>query len=94
MLDEATSSVDLDTDALIQSTIRQEFATSACTILTIAHRLDTVMDADRILVMADGIVAEFDSPQALLRNSSSLFAQLVAIENEAKVKNRRILSRI
>jgi ABC-type multidrug transport system ATPase subunit len=52
---------------LIQKTIRQEFAD--CTILSIAHRLATIIDSDRILVMADGIVGEFDTPAALLSRS-------------------------
>lgn len=80
LLDEATSSVDFETDALIQKTIRQEFAHRGCTVLTIAHRLDTIMDANRILVMDSGRVGEFASPRILLRRPTSLFSQLVAAE--------------
>ena len=61
----------METDDLIQETIRREF--KGCTIVTIAHRLNTIIDYDRILVMDKGIVAEFDSPQALLANTNSLF---------------------
>ena len=61
----------METDDLIQETIRREFI--GCTIVTIAHRLNTIIDYDRILVMDKGIVAEFDSPQALLANTNSLF---------------------
>ena len=61
----------METDDLIQETIRREF--KGCTIVTIAHRLNTIIDYDRILVMDKGMVAEFDSPQALLSNSNSLF---------------------
>ncbi|CAG2115373.1 unnamed protein product, partial [Medioppia subpectinata] len=68
ILDEATAAVDLETDALIQTTIRNEF--TRCTILTIAHRLHTIMDSDRVLVLDFGRVAEFDAPQTLLQNSS------------------------
>ncbi|XP_023237651.1 multidrug resistance-associated protein 1-like isoform X3 [Centruroides sculpturatus] len=71
ILDEATAAVDLETDDLIQATIRQEF--SHCTIITIAHRLNTVIDYDRILVLENGCVAEFDSPSDLLQNKSSVF---------------------
>ncbi|GIQ90417.1 hypothetical protein KIPB_013206, partial [Kipferlia bialata] len=65
LMDEATASVDQDTDAAIQRTIRECFADK--TILVIAHRLVTIMDFDRILVMADGHVGEFDTPANLLR---------------------------
>lgn len=74
ILDEATAAVDVETDALIQSTIRSAFAD--CTILTIAHRLNTVLDNDRIIVMDEGRIVEFDSPQNLLRNTNSLLHSL------------------
>ncbi|KAK7111848.1 hypothetical protein V1264_011414 [Littorina saxatilis] len=71
ILDEATAAVDLETDDLIQGTIRTEFA--ECTVLTIAHRLNTIMDYTRILVLDAGKIAEFDAPQTLLQNSDSIF---------------------
>ncbi|XP_067133640.1 multidrug resistance-associated protein 1-like [Centruroides vittatus] len=71
ILDEATAAIDLETDALIQTTIRTEFA--GCTILTIAHRLNTIMDYDRVLVLDQGIIKEFDNPENLLQNKESLF---------------------
>ncbi|XP_076174831.1 multidrug-Resistance like Protein 1 isoform X2 [Ptiloglossa arizonensis] len=71
ILDEATASVDLETDDLIQTTIRQEF--KDCTVLTIAHRLNTILDSDRVIVLDNGLIVEYDSPEALLRNSSSVF---------------------
>uniref|UniRef100_A0A182NES5 ABC-type glutathione-S-conjugate transporter n=1 Tax=Anopheles dirus TaxID=7168 RepID=A0A182NES5_9DIPT len=71
ILDEATAAVDLETDDLIQKTIRTEFAD--CTILTIAHRLNTILDSDRVLVLDKGLVAECDSPQNLLANRDSIF---------------------
>lgn len=71
ILDEATAAIDMETDELIQNTIRSEF--DDCTILTIAHRLNTIMDSDRIIVLDQGIIAEFDSPATLLSNKNSIF---------------------
>ncbi|XP_061080827.1 multidrug resistance-associated protein 1 isoform X2 [Conger conger] len=64
VLDEATAAVDLETDNLIQSTIRSQF--EDCTVLTIAHRLNTIMDYTRVLVLDKGEMAEFDSPTNLI----------------------------
>ena len=65
-MDEATASVDTETDAFIQKMIRSQF--QGTTLLTIAHRLNTIMDYDKVLVMDDGKVAEFASPRELLKN--------------------------
>lgn len=73
-MDEATAAVDLETDDLIQKTIRTEF--KDCTVLTIAHRLNTIMDSDRIIVLDRGQIVEFDSPNNLLANSKSVFASM------------------
>ncbi|KAI9219130.1 P-loop containing nucleoside triphosphate hydrolase protein [Blastocladiella britannica] len=75
IFDEATSSTDAETDAIVQRTIRQEFAD--CTILTIAHRINTIQDSDMILVLDKGRVAEFAPPAELLAKEDSLYAQLV-----------------
>jgi ABC-type multidrug transport system fused ATPase/permease subunit len=85
LLDEATSSVDFETDAFIQKTIREEF--KDCTVLTIAHRLDTIMDADKILVMEGGYVGEYNSPSFLLSQERSLFTQLVKADRQEKHKD-------
>ncbi|XP_067673483.1 multidrug resistance-associated protein 1-like isoform X3 [Haliotis asinina] len=71
ILDEATAAVDLETDDLIQATIRTEFA--ECTVLTIAHRLNTIMDYSKIMVLDAGKIREFDNPQALLQDTDSIF---------------------
>jgi ATP-binding cassette subfamily C (CFTR/MRP) protein 12 len=64
LLDEATSSLDAASDALVQRTLREHMR--GCTILVVAHRLETIADCDRVLVMDGGVVAEFDAPAALL----------------------------
>ncbi|KAK0161584.1 hypothetical protein PV327_010040 [Microctonus hyperodae] len=75
MLDEATANVDPYTDRLIQRTIRTKFV--KCTVLTIAHRLNTIMDCDKVLVMDKGRMIEFDHPNILLNNSHGQFTSLV-----------------
>eukprot|EP00057_Strongylocentrotus_purpuratus_P018833 XP_011673307.1 PREDICTED: multidrug resistance-associated protein 4 [Strongylocentrotus purpuratus] len=75
ILDEATANVDPRTDALIQETIRTKFKN--CTVLTIAHRLHTIMDSDKIMVLDAGELVEFDQPYVLLQNPNSTFSKLV-----------------
>ncbi|KAG0256041.1 hypothetical protein DFQ27_005933 [Actinomortierella ambigua] len=80
VLDEATSSVDVQTDEHIQRTIRRAFKDH--TVLTIAHRIKTVMDSDRILVLDQGRVVELDSPANLIAREESVFRQLAAQAGE------------
>ena len=75
ILDEATANIDLCTEQKIQSLISEEF--KECTVLTIAHRLQTIINSDKILVLDDGKTAEFDSPKNLLKNQRSHFTKLV-----------------
>ncbi|XP_064100115.1 ATP-binding cassette sub-family C member 5-like isoform X4 [Macrobrachium nipponense] len=75
-LDEATAAIDTETDVKIQKTLKEAF--KSCTMITIAHRLNTVMSCSRVLVMDSGRVAEFDTPKVLLSNPSSLFSKMVA----------------
>lgn len=63
------------TDRLIQLTIREKFA--ECTVLTVAHRLHTIIDSDRVLVMDSGRAAEFDEPHNLLQNNTGIFYGMV-----------------
>ena len=79
ILDEATAAVDLETDDLIQATIRKEFAD--CTVLTIAHRLNTILDYDRIMVLDRGLIKEFNSPQSLLADKDSIFYSMARDAN-------------
>uniref|UniRef100_A0AAX7T6W9 Multidrug resistance-associated protein 4 n=1 Tax=Astatotilapia calliptera TaxID=8154 RepID=A0AAX7T6W9_ASTCA len=75
IIDEATANVDPRTDGLIQQTIRDKF--QECTVLTIAHRLNTIIDCDRILVLDAGMIQEYDEPYVLLQNQDGLFYQMV-----------------
>ncbi|KAL7753416.1 hypothetical protein RI367_001191 [Sorochytrium milnesiophthora] len=79
ILDEATASVDHQTDELVQQTIRREFAD--CTIFTIAHRIGTVIDYDKIMVLEKGRLVEFDTPERLLQTPSSHFYALAKESN-------------
>jgi ABC-type multidrug transport system fused ATPase/permease subunit len=83
VLDEATASVDHNTDDLIQQTIRKEF--HDCTILTIAHRINTIMDSTRIMVLDKGEIAEFDTPANLMANQNSLFYSIA--KNSSRSQN-------
>jgi ABC-type multidrug transport system fused ATPase/permease subunit len=73
-MDEATAAVDFETDAFIQKKIREEFANS--TVLTIAHRIHTIMDYDKVVVMDQGKVAEVGNPLTLQKDPQSLFYSL------------------
>ncbi|RDX55374.1 P-loop containing nucleoside triphosphate hydrolase protein [Lentinus brumalis] len=84
ILDEATSAIDYETDTVIQRSLR-EAVSKDTTVLTIAHRLQTIMDADKILVLDSGRVAEFGPPAQLLKNKDSLFTKLVTESGDRDV---------
>uniref|UniRef100_M4CT91 ABC-type xenobiotic transporter n=1 Tax=Brassica campestris TaxID=3711 RepID=M4CT91_BRACM len=75
VLDEATASIDNATDLILQKTIRREFAD--CTVITVAHRIPTVMDCTMVLSISDGRIVEYDAPMKLMEKEDSLFGKLV-----------------
>ena len=79
IMDEATANVDFKTDRLIQEVIRDKFKDS--TVLTIAHRLNTIMDYDRVLVLDGGRVVEFDKPEVLI-SKGGLFAEMIRSQTQ------------
>nr|WOF01071.1 multidrug resistance-associated protein 1 [Corynespora cassiicola] len=79
VLDEATAAVDVETDAMLQATLRTSMFKNR-TIITIAHRINTILDSDRIIVLDKGTVAEFDTPAELVRRRG-LFYELVKEAN-------------
>ncbi|XP_035697627.1 multidrug resistance-associated protein 4-like [Branchiostoma floridae] len=92
LIDEATANMDARSDKLVQKTIRERF--EHCTVLTIAHRLNTVIDSDRILVMEDGRVAEFDEPHLLLTQyQDGVFSKLLSEVGESMERELREAAR-
>ena len=89
ILDEATANIDLVTENQIQKMIKECF--QDCTMITIAHRLQTIVQSDKVLVMGNGKVKEFDHPQALMANPSSHFAKLIeeVTMEEERMKQER-----
>lgn len=75
VMDEATASIDNSTDLILQKIIRAEFAD--CTVITVAHRIPTVMDCNMVLSISDGKLAEYDEPTNLMKREESLFRKLV-----------------
>ena len=75
LMDEATANVDRDTDSFIQDTVKQYF--EHCTVITIAHRLDTIVDYDEVFVMADGMLEEHGPPRVLAADPDSKFADMI-----------------
>ncbi|EGZ18266.1 multidrug resistance protein ABC superfamily [Phytophthora sojae] len=77
VMDEATANVDQESDKLIQQTMKESFGGGDCTVLCIAHRIETIMDSDKILVLDGGEVVEYDTPSALLQVKGGVFQSLV-----------------
>eukprot|EP01125_Pyxidicula_operculata_P008392 TRINITY_DN281_c1_g2_i3.p1 TRINITY_DN281_c1_g2~~TRINITY_DN281_c1_g2_i3.p1 ORF type:complete len:1810 (-),score=367.65 TRINITY_DN281_c1_g2_i3:1278-6365(-) len=89
LLDEPTANVDLDTDAVVQNVVREAFKNH--TIITIAHRLVTVMDCDKVLVLNEGQVAEYDTPYKLLKKKG-LFYSLVSQHQHHRLRHDVVCS--
>ena len=83
LLDEATASIDIESDHLVQLMIRQCFRDA--TVLTVAHRLKTIMDSDRILVLEGGRIADFGKPSELLQNPQGALSKLVEAHGSVSV---------
>uniref|UniRef100_A0A182NL50 Uncharacterized protein n=1 Tax=Anopheles dirus TaxID=7168 RepID=A0A182NL50_9DIPT len=92
VLDEATANVDPTTDRLIQDTIRLKFAD--CTVLTIAHRLNTIMDSDRVLVMDAGQAVELGTPHELLQLPISIFGDMVQATGPTESERLQQIARL
>lgn len=74
-MDEATANIDIETELTIQTLIHQEF--SHATVLTVAHRINTIITSDKVMVLEMGEMKEFDAPKRLLKNPDSLFSNLL-----------------
>lgn len=85
ILDEATANIDIETEQVIQKLIKESFKN--CTMIVVAHRLQTIIESDRVLVLDLGKVAEFDKPSVLRKRPESHFAKLInEIQTEEKEK--------
>lgn len=91
VMDEATSSVDSNTDAQVQETIRREFVEKGVTVLTVAHRLDTVLGYDKIAVLGDGELLEYGTPSDLLKNRKGELRRLVDADRQNKRKGGAVV---
>ena len=89
-LDEATSSIDMRTDAQVQETIRREFVQKGVTVITVAHRLDTVLGYDKILVLDAGRPVELGSPNELLNNSEGYLRRLFDADKQNQQKGKKV----
>ena len=90
VMDEATSSVDSNTDQQVQATIRREFVNKGVTVITVAHRLDTVLGYDKIAVLGDGNLLEYGSPSDLLKIRNGELRQLVDADRRNKMKGGKV----
>jgi ATP-binding cassette subfamily C (CFTR/MRP) protein 1 len=90
-MDEATASVDGESDILIQNSIQKYFGDS--TVISIAHRINTIVGFDKVLVLDHGQLAEFDSPRNLLSNRDSLFYQLAEATGSSNLEHLKSMTK-
>jgi len=88
VMDEATASIDFETDFLIQKTIREQF--KDVTVLTIAHRINTILDYDRVMVLDKGQIVEFDNPTVLTKNKETIFSSMVGTSGVSVTEDAEI----
>ncbi|KAE8965888.1 hypothetical protein PF011_g28129 [Phytophthora fragariae] len=88
VMDEATANVDQESDKLIQQTMKESFGGGDSTVLCIAHRIETIMDSDKILVLDAGEVVEFDTPSALLQVKNGVFKSLVSSSKKKTIEHQ------
>jgi len=87
ILDEATANIDIETEQVIQKLIKESF--KKCTMIVVAHRLQTIIESDRVLVLDLGKVAEFDKPSVLRKRPESHFAKLINEIQMEEEKNKK-----
>ena len=92
VLDEATSSIDMKTDAQVQDTIRREFVQKGVTVITVAHRLETVLGYDRILVLDAGVPVELGRPEELLKRAGGYLRFLFDADKQNRERGLRQLA--
>jgi ABC-type multidrug transport system fused ATPase/permease subunit len=89
VLDEATSSIDAQTDQEVQNTIQKQFVDKGVSVITVAHRLDTVIGYDKVAVLGRGKILEYDTPTKLLKIRNGEFKQLVNADRENKKRGSK-----
>lgn len=89
VLDEATSSVDAGTDKQVQETIRRQFVDKGVTVITVAHRLDTIMNYDKVAVLGDGELIEYGVPAVLAHRSGGEFKRLIDADRKNKMRGAK-----
>lgn len=88
-MDEATSSVDSSTDQQVQDTIQSQFVNNGVTVITVAHRLDTIMNYDKVAILGDGELLEYGIPRELASLPSGEFKRLIDADRQKKMRGAK-----